>query len=162
VMGRATPMIGAPGVSQPAGVPRGLHPTKGLSLALGVCPRIRPRNPQVPVAKQLRKRGSRSGFEPFALCAREPALLPEATGTSMSRSRLLLELFDSRPYISATDTPGVALAPVTRGRPFAITARFPPERFKEDGMMLKKVNRSPPDYTARSRQSMQRTTCSFA
>ena len=86
----------------------------------------------------------------------------EATGTSMSRSRLFTELFDSRPYISATDTPGVALAPGTCGFPFAITARFPTERFKEDGMMLKKVNRIPPNYSAPSLQSMQGTTCSFA
>jgi len=53
---------------------------------------------------ELRKRGSRSGFEPFPLCARQPAFLPEATGTSMSRSRLLAELFDSRPYISEIRT----------------------------------------------------------
>ena len=86
----------------------------------------------------------------------------EATGTSMSRSRLFTKLFDSRPYISATDTPGVALAPVRCGFPFAIPARFPTERFKEDGMMLKKVNRIPPNYSAPSLQSMQGTTCSFA
>src|SRR5271165_2163440 len=111
---------------------------------------------------ELRKRGSRSGFGPFPLCARQPAFLPEATGTSMSRSRLLTELFDSSPYISATDPPGVALAPVTCGLPFAITARLPTERFKEDGMMLKKVNMGPPDYSAPSCQSMQGTACSFA
>src|SRR5208337_1656445 len=92
---------------------------------------------------ELRKRRSRSGFQPFPLCAREPAFLPEATGTSMSRSRLLTELFDSRLYISATDTPGLALAPGTCGLPLAITARFPTEWFKEDGMMLKKVNGIP-------------------
>ncbi len=60
---------------------------------------------------EWRKRGSRPGFEPFPLCAREPAFLPEATGTSMSRSRLLTELFDSRLYISARDTPGVTPRP---------------------------------------------------
>src|SRR5208337_1221589 len=86
----------------------------------------------------------------------------EATGTSMSRSRLFTKLFDSRPYISATDTPGVALAPGTCGFPIAITARWPTERFKEDGMMLKKVNMTPPNYSAPSLQSMQGTTCSFA
>ena len=42
------------------------------------------------------------------------------------------------------------------------TARFPTERFKEDGMMLKKANRIPPNYSAPSLQSMQGTTCSFA
>jgi hypothetical protein len=68
----------------------------------------------------------------------------------MSRSRLLTELFDSRPYISATDTPGVALAPGTRGLAFAIPGRFPTERFKEDGMMLKKANSIPPNYSAPS------------
>ena len=138
LMGRATPMIGA----------RSSQSSRGRRFRIGCA--------------ELRKRRSRPGFEPFPLCAREPAFLPKATGTSKSRSRLLTELFDSRPYISATDTPGVALAPVTCGLPFAITARCPTERFKEDGMMLKKVNRIPPNYSAPSLQSMQGTICSFA
>ncbi len=119
---------------------------------------------------ELRKRRSRPGFEPFPLCAREPAFLrrgnwhghvskPPPHGALRFQT---VHLSYGHARGSATDTRGVALAPGTRGLPFVIPGRFPTERFKEDGMMLKKANSIPPNYSAPSLLSMQRTTYSFA